>query len=521
MTHSKTNIKNGNLALFSERELQDAITSEKANGMPDEYIGRKYGVSFKEIEKAVTRVKGINISTIKPEKRIRTFAPKDFKEEQTTVWSFRRRGEWSTHSGEYRGNWSPYIPRNLILRYSKPGDTILDYFCGAGTTAVEAKLLGRKCIALDINDKAIELARRNVNLGIESCQPTLSGVEDTLKTYEPELSVGDARELSQISDNSIDLICSHPPYANIIHYTNHDASDLSFLPREAFITEMRRVAAESFRVLKFGRQCAILIGDMRQAKHVIPLGFQIVQTYLDAGFKLKELVIKRQHNCRTTGFWYNSSIRHNFLLLAHEYLPVFEKPGTNQEAIIREETTTYGDFTTFLIHPKTRRKLDVMETTTVWILPNGKFESQLDRNVIDRYSNGRDFEIVRLDSMTEDKDYQTIRRKDSVGLLFLKSPKSATLKSKAMVVNYLNKLERLIACNAVSKGGFVVIQTCDVRIGNYIEPLAMRIQQMVSQKSLWLKEIITLTENDVGPIETVSNLLQISHQYLLVYEVTA
>ena len=71
-----------------------------------------------------------------------------------------------------------------------------------------------------------------------------------------------------------------------------------------FLNEMLKVARESFRVLKPNRQCAILIGDMRRQKHVIPLGFKLINVYLDAGFKLRELVIKRQHNCKTTGFWY-------------------------------------------------------------------------------------------------------------------------------------------------------------------------------------------------------------------------
>ena len=53
-------------------------------------------------------------------------APEKFKLEDTTIWSFPERGSWATHSGKYRGNWSPYIPRNLILRYSKKKDWILD-----------------------------------------------------------------------------------------------------------------------------------------------------------------------------------------------------------------------------------------------------------------------------------------------------------------------------------------------------------------------------------------------------------
>jgi DNA modification methylase len=251
------------------------------------------------------------------DKEMKKFYPEGFNEEQTTVWSFKQRGSWATHSGDYRGNWSPYIPRNIILKYSKPGELVLDYFCGGGTTAVECKLLGRKCIALDINDKTIELARKNVGFQIESQQ---------FEVYEPELKVGDARDLSFLKDNSIDLICAHPPYSNIIHYTDSKEGDLSFLDIEDFLKEMSKVARESFRVLSPGRQCAILIGDTRRKKHVIPLGFKLIDVYLNAGFKLKELVIKRQHNCKTTGFWYTNSIKYNFLLLAHEYLPIFEKP---------------------------------------------------------------------------------------------------------------------------------------------------------------------------------------------------
>ena len=45
----------------------------------------------------------------------------------------------------------------------------------------------------------------------------------------------------------------------------------------------------------------------------------------DAGFTLKELIIKEQHNCKATGYWKTSSVKYNFLLIAHEYLFVFRK----------------------------------------------------------------------------------------------------------------------------------------------------------------------------------------------------
>ncbi|MEW6201865.1 MAG: DNA methyltransferase, partial [bacterium] len=149
-----------------QKGFREAVLKEKKAGVSDVEIGRKYGVTYRYLERIITKSEGINVSEIDSSKKIKAIYPKDFEEQRTTVWSFKQRGKWATHSGEYRGNWSPYIPRNVILKYSEPGEVVLDYFCGAGTTAVEAKLLGRKCIAFDINDKAIELARKNVNFNV-------------------------------------------------------------------------------------------------------------------------------------------------------------------------------------------------------------------------------------------------------------------------------------------------------------------------------------------------------------------
>jgi len=119
---------NQKVSFKTEKELQEAILHEKAKGTLDLEIGQKYGVTFRYIERLITRSQGLNISALRVSKKIKTLYPKHFKEEQTTVWSFKQRGNWATHSGEYRGNWSPYIPRNVILKYSEPGELILDYF---------------------------------------------------------------------------------------------------------------------------------------------------------------------------------------------------------------------------------------------------------------------------------------------------------------------------------------------------------------------------------------------------------
>lgn len=237
--------------------------------------------------------------------------PENFELETNTVWAFPDRGKWATHDAKYRGNWSPYIPRNVILRYSKEGDTVLDQFVGGGTTMVEAKLTNRNGIAFDVNPKAVELTEKKCEFDCDS-------------TSTIQIKQGDARKLD-LSDKSVDLICTHPPYADIIHYSEDIDGDLSLLPIKPFLSEMGKVADESYRVLKKDKFCAVLMGDTRQKGMVQPLAFEVMRLFELAGFKTKEIIIKEQHNCKATGYWKTNSIKFNFLLLAHEYLFVFKK----------------------------------------------------------------------------------------------------------------------------------------------------------------------------------------------------
>lgn len=238
--------------------------------------------------------------------------PEDFELETNTVWSFPDRGKWATHDAKYRGNWSPYIPRNIILRYSSEGDTVLDQFVGGGTTIVEAKLTKRNAIGVDINPRAIERTKEKCDFEFDS-------------SSQISLFQGDARKLENIADESIDLICTHPPYANIIQYSEDIEGDLSHLSMKPFLYEMGKVADECYRVLKNNKFCAILMGDTRKNGMVKPLAFETMRVFELSGFKTKEVIIKEQHNCKATGYWKTNSIKFNFLLLAHEYLFVFKK----------------------------------------------------------------------------------------------------------------------------------------------------------------------------------------------------
>ncbi len=249
--------------------------------------------------------------------------PEDFELECSTVWSFPKRGNWATHRSDYRGNCSPQVIRNLILRYSKEGDVILDPMVGGGTTLIECRLTGRKGIGIDINPKAIEITKERLNFEREGL------LELPLFYNMPsETFVGDARDINFISDNSIDFIFIHPPYSDIIKYSEgRIAGDISTIHSiDLFCGQMEKVAKECFRVLKPEKYCAVLMGDTRRKKFYIPIAYKTMECFLNTGFLLREDIIKIQHNCRTTPFWAKRSKLYNFLLIMHEHIFVFYKP---------------------------------------------------------------------------------------------------------------------------------------------------------------------------------------------------
>ncbi len=243
----------------------------------------------------------------------------NFKSEVTTVWSFPDRGNWATHNSKYRGNFAPQIARNIIEMYSEQGDSILDPMVGAGTTLIETKLLARNALGLDINPEAVKLSE--VALRFKHHPPT-----------KQKAQIGDARDLSFLKDDSFDLILTHPPYMNIIKYSEGkvegDLSNIGSLPK--FCDEIEIIAAELFRVLKPDKYCAILIGDTRKGKHFVPLAFNVMQRFLKVGFVLKEDIIKVQHNCAFTERWRPKAKAQKFYLIMHEHLFVFRKPTPSE-----------------------------------------------------------------------------------------------------------------------------------------------------------------------------------------------
>lgn len=84
--------------------------------------------------------------------------------------TFSERSVWTFPSQPYRGAHSavfpPELPRRCILAASQEGDTVLDPFCGSGTTCAVAKSIGRNYIGIDLNDANMSLAQARIAQGV-------------------------------------------------------------------------------------------------------------------------------------------------------------------------------------------------------------------------------------------------------------------------------------------------------------------------------------------------------------------
>jgi len=417
-----------------------------------------------------------------PDHDARRWAPVGFRPETTTVWSFPERGAWAGHDGAYRGNWSPSIPRNLLLRYTNPGDLVLDPFVGGGTTAIEAALLGRRCLAGDLAPIALTTTRQH-----------LDRLPRHRRGAVPALVWQDARALA-VADGRAALVMLHPPYADAIRYSADRPADLSQLAAGPFLAQLRHVAAESRRVLVPGGRCALLIGDLRRRGDIVPLGFAAIQALRRAGFALEELVIKRQHHTRMEAAWAPVSARRGFLLLAHEYLAVFRRSGDPpvpaEHDRPRADERPEGES-----HWPPAGTVEA-GTTTVWTVPRSHMDAALPdlaRQALRRGEHPTAFHFVRTP--------HGLARADGGA------------SDAEAVLSWLDQVT-----HRLPPGGILVVETRDVRLAGALHPLGLEVCRTLRRtRGVRLREIIAVVPAaDSGPDIAAAAHLAITHRYLVV-----
>ncbi|KAJ2723992.1 hypothetical protein GGI07_002279 [Coemansia sp. Benny D115] len=240
-----------------------------------------------------------------------------------------RAPRWGSHSGtDYHGTWLPQTVRRALLRYTRRGERVLSNFLGRGTDAIECFLQSRKCFGVDINPSAVALSQRN-------CSFSIAPDSDMSVEYRPVIMQGDARSLSDTNwpgagyfavPESFDHVLSHPPYKDCVLYSTNIDGDLSRFPGpEEFQREMNKVAAQSWRLLKMGRHLTMGIGDNRAECFYIPVSYQLIRNYINYGFELDELLVKRQRYCQAFGLGTYLCVQFDFLMFTHEFIATLRK----------------------------------------------------------------------------------------------------------------------------------------------------------------------------------------------------
>src|SRR4030042_908659 len=136
---------------------KDVLISELEQILEAQTIGRaKY--YLKRLENGVQKTKTNKVNDINLARW------KEYDDIITdSLWVLDKRDTSGVHLGWYWGNFIPQIPHQMILRYTKKGDWVLDAFVGSGTTLIECRRLGRDGIGIELNPEVAKKAEELVD----------------------------------------------------------------------------------------------------------------------------------------------------------------------------------------------------------------------------------------------------------------------------------------------------------------------------------------------------------------------
>ena len=253
--------------------------------------------------------------------------PKEWKSyddiETDSLWIIDRRDKSGLHSNDYYGNFVPQIPYQLLMRYTKKGDLILDPFIGGGTTAIEALKLDRNIVGIDISDEAIN----NINSKLSSLGKNPGSDYDLLVGNSENYDLKSILEKHKV--DNFQFVIFHPPYWDIIHFTEskEDLSNKSYL--KEFLDSFSNVINNTTKYLEINRYCGLVIGDKYSKGEIIPLGFYCMNLFLDKGFTLKGIIVKNieetKGKANQHSLWRYRALTNDFYQFKHEYIMVFKK----------------------------------------------------------------------------------------------------------------------------------------------------------------------------------------------------
>lgn len=240
-----------------------------------------------------------------------------------SLWIIPERKKWWKHSNFYHGNFVPQIPEHFIQRYTKKWWWVFDPFLWSATTAIECEELERNIVGIDLQEDLINYANEIIDknkifahFGVGN-----SGSEKTKNEIKKIL---DFRQVDWF-----DLAILHPPYADIIKFSDKKECLSNCESVEDFYKNFWKVLKNTFDLLKKWWYCIVIIWDKYQNSEWIPLWFWCMNEAQKVWFLLKSIIVKNMEWNRwkmwSGGIWKYRALNSDYYIFKHEYILVFKK----------------------------------------------------------------------------------------------------------------------------------------------------------------------------------------------------
>ena len=223
----------------------------------------------------------------------------------TTLWDYpsQHYGDEEQGSREFRGATPSYVVWNVVHRFTKPNEKVLDPFCGSGTTLDVCKDLGRVGVGFDL-------------------APT-----------RPEIQNADARSLP-LKNGSVDLVFMDPPYADNLDYSDDPRCIGKLKGDGRYQRAMRLVLTESARVLKSDRFLSIYVCDIfKKDRGFMPLGFELFEMAKKEFIPHDVVAVVRHNKTLDMGNYRRAADEGDFFLRGFNYLMLFRKRSSKDAPV--------------------------------------------------------------------------------------------------------------------------------------------------------------------------------------------
>ena len=246
--------------------------------------------------------------------------------ETGTLWNFQSRDNTNGHSYDYHGNYIPQIATQLIERYTKKNDIILDLFFGSGTSGIEAKNMQRRCIGVELKQEMVDYVSQKFN-------PKELVVDVNIiqgDSANPEIKNKIQDRLEIMGSKSAQLLILHPPYDDIIKFSDKKEDLSNCATTEEFYELFKKVAKNGYDLLEQNRFAALIIGDKYANSRYVSLGFECQRRMEELGFVTKAVIVKNitgneKAKGKTANLWRYRALSGGFNIFEHEYIMIFQK----------------------------------------------------------------------------------------------------------------------------------------------------------------------------------------------------